>query len=91
MRVTRKSKVVASVIPPKPRLKRKLMDEDDDLTLEPVTIDSDDAMSVEQRFGNRDGSELKRLKHSVGFVFAEFETKFQTLDLEIRKSSLVAP
>lgn len=55
MRSTRKGKASTIVIPHENRLKRKFIDEEDDLFLDPVTMESDDEVSMENCSGNLEG------------------------------------
>lgn len=85
MRQTRKMKAVSASTAKENKLKRKLIDEDDDALLNPGFLDSEEEGSGFVRSGDREGSEAKRVKRCLRFNSKELESRFKTLDLSSRK------
>lgn len=82
MRQRRKMKAL-SAIQVSNKLKRELVDEDDEFQLEPMFLESDEDVSGIGR--SRYGSSVKRVKRCLKFSNEELENIFKTLDFSNHK------
>lgn len=64
---------------------KRLIDEEDDLNLNPVQVESGDEISEVQRSWVREGLSVKRCKYGINFSTDELESRFKECDLGSRK------
>lgn len=70
---------------------KRLFDEDTDIDIPRVEVESGDEVSEVQKSGNRDGVSVKRSKYGISFVNEELESRFKQLDLGNRRIVLGRP
>lgn len=86
MRQTQKMKAASGSHASKEiKLKRKWIDEDEEVPMESVFLNSEEEVSGIWRLIEREGSEAKRVKRCLKFSYDELETRFQTLYLSNQK------
>lgn len=64
---------------------KRLLDEDEDIEVTRVQVDSGDEMSEVQKSVQRDGVPAKRTKYGISFINEELESRFKQLDLGSRR------